>query len=163
MKNLLIVLFLTISNLVFSQVEYPCMKVDSLGNKIVIMTLEQAQDLDNKTDLIPLLEKINTQSSQVDSSCVKNLADKDKIIDSQQKQIVNQKDLVSNKNKEIDNLNQQINNFNKVEENYKQEIDNKNKEIDLHLGQINKLKGKILIGGGVGVVLGLVAGFIISH
>jgi hypothetical protein len=158
----LIFLLMIFSASVFGQTEYPCFKTDSVGQKLVIMTIEQAQSLDNNTDLIPLFEKMTGQISQVDSSCIKTIEDKDRIIDSQSKQVKSQKDLLDNKKIEIENINLQLLNCKATEDTYKKELENKNKEIDLHLGQINKLKGRIFVGGGIGVIVGLVVGLLVS-
>lgn len=146
----------------FSQ-EYPKFSTDSSGNKLVVMTLEQAQALDNKTDLLPLYEKMSTQVGQVDSSCVITIREKDEAIKSQDKVINSQKEVISGKDKELKNLRLIIENYKSTEETYKKEIDNKNKEIDLHLDKISKMRGRILIGSGIGVVVGFVAAIIIPH
>ncbi len=163
MKNLFILLFIIISSYVYSQTDYPKMSVDSAGVRIVILTLQQAQDLDNKTELLPLYEKMITQIDRVDSTCIKTISEKDSVINSLDNQINSQKNLLSGKNKEIINLTSLIDNYKSTEETYKREIENKNKEINLHIEQINRLRGKILISGGVGVVIGFITGFIIFH
>lgn len=145
-----------------AQIEYPKFTTDSTGNKLVVFTLEQAQALDNKTDLLPLYEKMATQIGSVDSSCIKTIEEKDKTIISQDKLIKNQNNTISGKDKEINNLNSQITNYKATEENYKKEIDNKNKEIDLHLDKIKRTKGKVLIGGGIGIVVGFITAAIIN-
>ena len=51
--TLLVGLFISIN--VFSQeIEYPRYQVDSLGQSVVVMTIEQAQTLDNNSDLLEL-------------------------------------------------------------------------------------------------------------
>ena len=52
MKNLLFILTLLLSLTSFSQKSYPRIEKDSLGNKIVIMTYEQAQKVDNSFELL---------------------------------------------------------------------------------------------------------------
>lgn len=145
-----------------AQTEYPKFTTDSIGNKLVVLTLEQAQALDNKTDLLPLYEKLSTQIGSVDSSCIKTIEEKDKTITSQDKFIKNQNNLISGKDKEINNLNLQITNYKVTEEGYKKEIDNKNQEIELHLDKIKRNKGRVLIGGGIGLVVGFVTAVIIN-
>ena len=57
MKTIIITtLFMFFSFLTFSQ-KYPRIEKDSLGNKFVIMTYEQAQKIDNTFELVNLLEK----------------------------------------------------------------------------------------------------------
>jgi hypothetical protein len=162
MKHILIILMMILSSKIFAQIEYPLFTVDSVGTKLVVLTLEQAQALDNKTDLLPLYEKMSTQINNVDSSCIRTIEEKDKTINSQDKLIKNKNSLIIGKDKEINNLNLQVSNYKITEETYKKEIENKNKEIDLHLNKIKRTKGKILIGGGIGLVVGFVTATILK-
>jgi len=161
MKNLFIILLLIITNYVYSQIDYPICHTDSLGEKVVTMTIQQARELDNKTDLLPLYEKMTTQIGQVDSSCIKTISEKDKVINNQDKILKDNDKLIRVKSQQVDNLQKQISIYKEIEETYKKEIENKNKEIDLHLGKIKNLKGKVFILSGVGLITGLVAGLII--
>ena len=77
-----------------SQIDYPCYQKDSLGQSVVLLTIEQAQALDNSTDLLVLFEKLNTQLTSYDSVCIKVVADKDRVIAEQTFQIKALKDLV---------------------------------------------------------------------
>lgn len=170
MKNLikyvicLSILFLTMS--VSAQViDYPRFETDSLGQKVIVMTIEQAQALDNKTDLIPLFEKLNVQIGSVDSACIKVINEKDMVIASQEVQLNNQKSLIVVKDKEISNLQSQIIDYKNKELTYIKEIENKDKEIKLHLDKIHKQKVKMFIGGGIGgvAIIGLVLSLLLIH
>jgi hypothetical protein len=163
MKNLikyvicLSILFLTMS-VSAQKIDYPRYEIDSLGQKVIVMTIQQAQSLDNETDLIPLFEKLNIQLGSVDSACIKVINEKDLVIASQDFQISNQKSLLIIRNKEILNLQGQIVDYKNLQLNYIKEIENKNKEIDLHLDKIHDQKVNMFIGGGIGgvTIIGLV-------
>jgi hypothetical protein len=157
-------LFLTMS--VSAQViDYPRFETDSLGQKVIVMTIEQAQALDNKTDLIPLFEKLNVQIGSVDSACIKVINEKDMVIASQDFQISNQKSLLIIRNKEILNLQGQIVDYKNKEVTYIKEIENKDKEIKLHLDKIRKQKVNMFLGGGIGgvAIVGLVLSLLLIH
>lgn len=159
MKTILLFLSIFLCFIGKSQ-DYPIIKIDEQGTQIVVMTLEQVQRLDNQTDLIPLFEKINEDIGSLDSSCLVALSDKDKVIISLDKQLDSQKELLTNKDKEIENLNSQIKISHQIESTYKKEIENKDAEIKLHLDKIKKQKGKNLIFGGIGAVIGFICAVI---
>ena len=79
-----------------TKIEYPRYEVDSLGQKVLVMTIEQAQSLDNSTDLLVLFQKLNAQMSDYDSVCVKVINDKDKVIASQKMEIAKLKESINN-------------------------------------------------------------------
>ena len=59
MKKLLTTILLALSFAASGQIDYPKVETDSLGQKIVIMTIEQAQKLDNSSDLLVLFGKLS--------------------------------------------------------------------------------------------------------
>ena len=145
-KYIICVSFLFLTMSVSAQViDYPRFETDSLGQKVIVMTIEQAQALDNKTDLIPLFEKLNFQIGSVDSACIKVINEKDVVIASQEVQLNNQKSLLVVKDEEISNLQSQIIDYKNNELTYIKEIENKDKEIQLHLDKIHKQKVKMFI------------------
>jgi hypothetical protein len=170
MKNLikyfifLSILFLTTS-VSAQKINYPRYEIDSLGRKVIVMTIEQAQSLDNETDLLPLFEKLNVQVGEVDLSCIKVVNEKDVVIAIQEVQISNQKSLLVVKDKEISNLQAQITDYKNQEFTYIKEIENKDKEIELHLDKIHDQKVKMFIGGGIGgvTIVGLILSLLLIH
>jgi len=155
--------FILMSMSLLSQtIEYPRYEVDSLGQKVVVMTIEQAQKLDNDTDLLALFEKLDSDLDDYDSLCVKVIAEKDVVIAQQTVQINQLKELNKNKDAQIDNLLSQINDYKNKEIGYIKEIANKNEEINLHLDKIREQKIKMIVGGGLGglVIIGLVIAII---
>lgn len=172
MKNILLVIFVFLSISAFSQqipntasmtdtsvvysISYPVITTDSLGNKIVILTLEQAKKIDNKLDLLELIRVSNNLSEDIDSVCVRVINEKNQVIANQDMQISNLDLLVSNKDEQIENLKRQINNQLLTMDTFQNELNNKDQEIQLHLDRINNLKKKTLWGGiGGGIVIAI--------
>jgi len=121
MKNIisiLITMLLTIN--LYSQIDYPRIEQDSLGQKVVVMTIEQAQIIDNKLELLLLFEKMNAQISEYDSICVRVINDKEQIIAMQDIKIKELNNLNDNKDAQISNLKQQIIEYQTKELTYQQ-------------------------------------------
>ena len=156
-KIIAIFAFLIISMTAYSQSTYPRIEKDSTGLTIVLMTIEQAQKLDNDSDLLPLFEKLNLQIGEYDSLCIKVLNNKDQVINLQNLQIRDLKKSASIKDEKISNLSKtsadkeiKILDLNKI-------LNNKDDEIDLHLKEIKKTKRRYLLGGTLGgTILGIV-------
>ena len=162
MKKFLLAIFLIMcSAYSYAQIRYPKFATDSLGQKIVLLTIKQAQALDNQTDLLVLFKKMNQQIGSYDSTCIQVVNEKDVVIAKQTLQIntLNESLLVKNKQyalqqKSIDNLQEQI-------KAYKKESENDKKLIDLHLKEAKRSKWKYGAGGGAaGIAVGLIIGII---
>jgi hypothetical protein len=141
-----------------AQSDYPKVTVDSSGIAVVTMTLEQAQVLDNKAELLDLFEKLNGQLGDYDSVCIRVINEKDIVIAKQDVQIKKLNDLSNNKDKQIENLQSQIADYKKSELLSKELISNKDKEIGEHKDEIKRLKTKMVIGGSTGglIIIGLI-------
>jgi Skp family chaperone for outer membrane proteins len=158
------ILLLTASTAAFSQTAYPKFDTDSAGQKLVVLTIEQAQALDNNTDLILMFEKLNNQISNYDSVCLKVVDAKEKVIASQTIQINNLKDALQNKDQQLINLQATIDELTKKSANYEQELKNKNEEIGLHKKEIRRVKRNYILGGGIGgLILGIVLSLVLVH
>lgn len=82
MKNILFLILLFCSTLT-AQKTYPYLLIDSVGDQFVVLTLEQAQKLDNATEFSPKLWKENVVYYKlVDSLCNQKLSIKDTQLDS---------------------------------------------------------------------------------
>jgi peptidoglycan hydrolase CwlO-like protein len=159
MKKLLILLTLLLTMSSFAQIDYPRIEKDSLGQEVVIMTIEQAQVIDNKLELLSLFENLNIQINNYEVICVKIINEKEEIIAKQDIQIKNLKDLNSNKDDQIENLKSQIVNYQVKETMWSEEILNKDKEIKLHKEKIDKQRNRMILGGSIGgaIISGLIA------
>lgn len=158
MRKILLLIFMMMSLLSFSQTidmslsqidstYYPLITTDSIGNKIVILTIEQAKYVDNQLDILNLLQESSDLINDIDSVCVKVINEKDFIIANQDIKISKMDSLLVNRDEQIDNLKQQIVTYQLSEYTYIQELRNKDSEIELHLNRIIDLEKKALLGG----------------
>lgn len=138
--------------------EYPKFIIDSDGRKVIAMTPEQAQKLDNNTDLLALYEKYNKQYQKQDSIYIKVINDKDQVIASQKIEVSTLKSQLLVKDQKIQNLQNQINSWQEKERIYEDELINRQSVIKEKDGVIRRLKTKMLVGGiGGGLaIIGLV-------
>ena len=145
------------------KIEYPRYETDSLGQKVLVMTIEQAQSLDNSTDLLVLLEKFNTQIGNYDSVCVKVVNDKDKVIASQKVEISKLKESLDNKDKQIAALQGEVESYLKKILILENQLDNRQKVIDEKDLQLRSAKTKMIFGGlGGGIVITILVGLLIA-
>lgn len=157
LKFILTILTFLLTTFLFSQ-EYPRIEKDSTGQVFVIMTLEQAQVLDNKAEILSLFEEMNTQVGQYDEICLKVINDKEEVIAKQDIHIKDLNDLNDNKDDQIFNLKNQIESYSLKNLKCEEILENKNKEIDLHKEKIRKQRNKMILGGSIGgaVISGLI-------
>jgi peptidoglycan hydrolase CwlO-like protein len=139
----------------FSQ-DYPKIELNEKGEKIVIFTLEQAQNIDNKLEVLELMKVARIKCDSLNISYIK-------IIDEQSKQIVKLEKLnselnnqITDKDKQIENLNQQNKNLTTDVNLCEKQNTNKNTEIEGLKKDIKKVKW-LSLGGGflAGVVVTL--------
>lgn len=158
-RFILSIAFILLSIFAFSQnIEYPRIETDSLGRKVVIMTIEQAQKIDNNFEILDLVTK---QGSECDSLNTFYLS----VIDKQGKQVgllelsvKSLKEQIKDKDTQITNLQTQLSNeTNNVSLCDEQKV-LKDKEIKLLKDDIKKQKIQKVIGfivGGVGIIGGV--------
>ena len=171
MKNFLtLIIGMILSLSAYSQysqpkIDYPRFETDSLGQQVLVMTIEQAQNLDNGTDLLVLLEKKNTQMSQYDSVCVKVINDKEQVIASQKMEIAKLKESINNKDLQIKALQGEVASYLRKILILEDEVANRQQVIDEKTLQLRKMKTKMVVGGlGGGVaIIGLILGLLVIH
>ena len=171
MKNFLtLIIGMILSLSAYSQysqpkIDYPRFETDSLGQQVLVMTIEQAQNLDNGTDLLVLLEKKNTQMGQYDSVCVKVINDKEQVIASQKMEIAKLKESINNKDLQIKALQGEVASYLKKILILEDEVANRQQVIDEKTLQLRKMKTKMVVGGlGGGVaIIGLILGLLVIH
>ena len=146
-------------------IEYPKFEIDSNGQQVLVMTIEQAQNLDNSTDLLALLEKQNTQMGQYDSVCVKVINDKEQVIASQKMEIAKLKESINNKDLQIKALQGEVASYLRKILILEDEVANRQQVIDEKSLQLRKMKTKMVVGGlGGGVaIIGLILGLLVIH
>ena len=84
MKSFFIVLMTLVLTSMFSQVtpeiKYPRFEVDSLGQKVVVMTIPQAMKLNNNSDLLKKFEAQDIKMKEYETLCVKVISERDVVI-----------------------------------------------------------------------------------
>jgi hypothetical protein len=77
------ILFLFLIGTINGQKSYPYLYSDSVGSQFVVLTIEQAQKLDNATEFSPTFWKdVNKYYIHVDSLCKIEIEEKNNIVDS---------------------------------------------------------------------------------
>lgn len=157
MKHILTILVLFTSLLCFSQT-YPKIEVDSSGNKVVVMTIEQAQKLDNNMEILSLLEKAIVDCDNLSNSYIKVIDEQKKTISFLELDVKLLKEQLVDKDLLISNLQQRLDNANRLSvecENQKIELNTKVTTLE---GEITRLKVKKNVGYGIGVagIIGLI-------
>lgn len=159
MKNLIItILFLITALTTFSQ-DYPRIETDSLGRKLVVMTYEQAQKIDNTFELVKLLEKAGAECDSLTLSYVKVIDNLKKQVKLLESDITLYKGQVVDKDKQIENLQARLKNCEDNKEACDEQLNVRDKQIGLLNEEISTLKTKRNIGWGVGiggVILGVI-------
>ena len=163
--SLIVGLVLSLSAYSQAKIDYPKFETDSNGQQVIVMTIEQAQSLDNSTDLLALLEKQSTQIGSYDSICVKVINDKEQVIASQKMEIAKLKESLNNKDQQIKALQGEVAAYLKKILLLEEQVANRQQVIDEKNLQIRKMKTKMVfggIGGGVAII-GLVLGLLLVH
>lgn len=154
------ILFLLFFELLNGQKTYPYLFSDSVGNQFVVLTLHQAQKLDNATEFSPTFWKdVNKYYIHVDSLCTMEIEVKNKQIDSLStmntelnhmvkivyNSIPQRDEIIKSQNKEIKTLKEQL--LLKDDVNYVQfqVINTKDKEIKKKNRDIKYLSGFSII------------------
>ena len=148
-----------------AKIDYPKFETDSNGQQVIVMTIEQAQNLDNGTDLLVLLQKQNTQMGQYDSVCVKVINDKEQVIASQKMEIAKLKESINNKDLQIKALQGEVASYLKKILILEEQVVNREQVIGEKNTQIRKMKTKMVVGGlGGGVaIIGLIVGLLMLN
>jgi uncharacterized protein (DUF3084 family) len=146
-----------------SQIDYPRYEVDSLGQTVVVMTIEQAQKLDNNSELLSLFEKLNAQMLDYDSVCIRVINDKEYVISTQKLEISKLKESIDLKDEKIITLQKEIEEHNKKVNLLEQQLLNRNDLIKVKDEEIRRLKIKMAVGGSASglAIIGLIIGLIL--
>lgn len=157
MRKLLALIMLMFTTLAFSQrkeIDYPRYEVDSLGQKVVVITVRQAMILDNNSDLLILLKKQVVEMNEYEDICVKVINDKEVVISKMTVQISKlEKDLVV-KDDKIKILQDEILALVAKLKLSDEQLTNRDDVIKTMNKQMSKLKTKMIIGGiGGGIII----------
>jgi len=163
MKYTIAILLMFCTSFLFSQLAYPRYEVDSLGQKIILMTIEQAQALDNNSDLLKLFENLDTQLSDYDEICIRVIGQKDAVIAAQDVQMKTLKESLYNKDSVIVNLQLSLAKTEAKVQSLERELLKKDDEINLHKDELVRVKTNMWIGGSTSTlaIIGLIIGIIL--
>ena len=160
MKNLILLTLLSMFSFLSLGQSYPRIETDSTGKQLVVMTLEQAQKIDNAFELLKLLEKAGNQCDSLTLSYVK-------VIDVLKRQTTLlevdlnlYKGQVIDKDKQLSNLNERLANCEKDASECDKQISVRDEQIVLLNDEIKTIKTKRNIAYGVGVV-GIIGGILL--
>jgi hypothetical protein len=151
MKKIYTILMTLILTTMFSQVtpkiKYPKFEIDSLGQKVIVMTIPQAMKLNNNSDLLEKFEAQDIKIQQYETLCVKVISDKDQVISKLNIVIGQQNGQLLIKDDKIKSLQGEILVWMEKNQILEKQLSNRNEVIDEKSKQIRKLKTKMIIGG----------------
>lgn len=159
MKYLLIILLTITTFISFSQ-DYPIIEIDSTGKKLVIMTYEQAQKVDNAFELLTLLEKAGAECDSLTLSYIKVIDGLKHQVTLLESHITLYKGQVVDKDNQISNLHQRLSNSEKDVSSCEQQLSTKDQQIGLLNKEIKTLKTKRNVAYGVGIA-GILGGILL--
>ena len=164
MKNIFIILMTLVMTSAFSQMEtvpaikYPKFEIDSLGQKVIVMTIPQAMKLNNNSDLLEKFEAQDIKMKEYETLCVKVISEKDDVIAKLNVTIGHQDGQLLVKDEKIKSLQGEILGWMERNKILEGQLANRQKVIDEKDKQLGRLKTKMFIGGGLGslALIGLV-------
>lgn len=157
-KFILTAILMIFSIFAFSQNEYPRIETDSAGNKVVVMTIEQAQKVDNNMEILSLLEKAGIQCDSINTAYIKVIDDMGKQISLLELDIKTLKEQIKDKDAQIANLQERLSNSEKSNDLCEEQKKKKDEEVALLKKEVKKQKRQKVVGfivGGLGVVGGI--------
>lgn len=162
MRKLFIMLIMLTFTTMFSQVtqpiKYPRFEIDSLGQKVVIMTIPQAMKLNNNSNILEKFEKLQAEMQDYENICVKVINEKDEVIAKLDVVITKQDGQLLVKDEKIKALQEEIIGWMQKNKVLETQLVNRNQVIDEKDKQLSRLKTKMVVGGvgGSVVIIGLV-------
>ena len=162
MRKLFIILITLISTTMFSQVtqqiRYPRFEKDSLGQKVVIMTIPQALKLNNNSNILGKFEQLQAEMQDYENVCIKVVNEKDEVITKLNVVVTKQDQQLVIKDDKIKALQGEIIGWMQKNKVLEKEVANRQKVIDEKNSQLSRLKTKMVVGGigGSVVIIGLV-------
>ena len=164
-KYLLALVVIVIAQLhTFAQSSYPRIETDSLGQSVVVMTVAQAQKLDNAVDLLAMFESMNADIDQYNDACIKVVNDQGKLIESLGQDIASLKELYAVKSTQVDTLQASINLYISKDLLWQGETDNLRKISEEYKDEVRRGKMRSLIGGSASgiIIIGLITALILK-
>ena len=138
-------------------IKYPRFEVDSLGQKVVIMTIPQAMKLNNNSNILEKFEKLQAEMKDYEDICIKVINDKDQVIAKLDVVIAKQDGQLVTKDEKINALQGEILAWMEKNNILEKQLANRQEVIDEKDKQLSRLKTKMVVGGigGSVVIVGL--------
>jgi hypothetical protein len=148
----------TMFSQVTPKIKYPKFEVDSLGQKVVIMTIPQALKLNNNSNILGKFELLQAEMQDYENICLKVINEKDEVIAKLDVVITKQDGQLLVKDEKIKALQGEIIEWMQKNQILQTEVANRQKVIDEKNSQLSRLKTKMVVGGigGSVVIVGLV-------
>jgi hypothetical protein len=155
---LMTLVFTTMFSQVTQKIKYPRFEVDSLGQKVIVMTIPQAMKLNNNSNILEKFEQLQAEMQDYENICVKVINDKDEVIAKLDVVITKQDSQLVKKDEKINALQQEIIGWMQKNQVLQTEVVNRQNVIDEKNKQLSRLKTKMVVGGigGSVVIIGLV-------
>lgn len=153
------------SILSFSQITYPRIEKDSLGNKVVIMTIEQVQKIDNNLEILNLLNLQGLQCDSLNTAYLKVIDNLGKQVSLLELDVKKLKEQIKDKDSQIANLQLQLTNSEMNSQLCDEQKGLKDKEVTVLKKEVRKQKLQKFVGFGVGLaaIVGSIYLLIVPH
>jgi uncharacterized protein (DUF3084 family) len=150
--------FTTMFSQVTQKIKYPRFEVDSLGQKVIVMTIPQAMKLNNNSNILEKFEQLQAEMQDYENICVKVINEKEEVIAKLDVVITKQDSQLVKKDEKINALQQEILGWMQKNQVLQIEVTNRQKVIDEKDSQLSRLKTKMVVGGigGSAIIIGLV-------
>jgi uncharacterized protein (DUF3084 family) len=154
---LMTLVFTTMFSQVTQEIKYPRFEVDSLGQKVVIMTIPQAMKLNNNSNILQKFEKLQAEMQDYENICIKVINEKDEVIAKLDVVITKQDGQLLVKDEKIKALQGEILAWMEKNNVLEKQLANRQQVIDEKDKQLSRLKTKMVVGGigGSVVIVGL--------
>ena len=151
MRKLFTILMMLVFTTMFSQVtqeiKYPRFEKDSLGQKVVVMTIPQAMKLNNNSNILEKFEKLQEEMKDYETICVKVINEKDEAIAKLNIVITKQDGQLVIKEDKIKALQGEILAWMEKNKVLESQLANRQEVIDEKDKQIKRLKLNMVVGG----------------
>jgi len=139
--------FATMFSQVTQQIRYPRFEVDSLGQKIVIMTIPQAMKLNSNSNILKKSEQLEAEMQDYENMCIKVVNEKDEVITKLNVVITKQDQQLIIKDEKIKALQEEILAWIQKNKVLESQLSNRQEVIDEKDKQTKRLKLKMVVGG----------------
>lgn len=151
MRKLFTILMMLVFTTMFSQVtqeiKYPRFEKDSLGQKVVVMTIPQAMKLNNNSNILTKFEQLQAEMQDYENMCIKVVNEKDEVIVKLNVVITKQDQQLIIKDEKINALQEEILAWMEKNKVLESQLANRQEVIDEKDKQLKRLKFKMVVGG----------------